>query len=692
MFNSHPTSQLKIGCPQCEQKLDVSHLAPFAEIYCPNCQCLIVVPCRFGHYLLEEPIEERSICSVYRAVDLKLDRPVAVKVFSPEITRHHDTMDRLISQTKRMAVLNHPNLIPIFSNGEYEDRYYIAMEYMSEHSLYNKLKSEYPLSVRISLDYITQAARGVAAAHREGMVHGDLNPRNILLGSDGNVKVSDFGMGRIGLNEEDKGGGKLPRLDKRYASPEIVRTGEGGCRSDIFSLGACLYFALTGHPPFSENRTAVDDEKMDVADLLIAGEPIEERPDIDEELNQFILQMLSSVPEERPNSCDDVIAHLEKNLRKIPERTRDGSRVLSFFRTGGRGKNALDSAKRLAGNSAHRKYYALKRQRRWLQVVLSAVVIALGASIFLLLQDRHREDSLYQKRLVPLVERIKRGLGVDDAINSDGAERSNEKAAGMLGDDSEEKAEQNFQVPFDEEQQAVKEETKKPEQGDDLAEHSWFTENGEPLEEEPEAATQNEARDRTQAGPDFARRPRPDDLNFSALQNELQEYLARHPEELREIEKERVLKLSRLRGYLQSLMRTPYDGSEDGILLADGSRIYGVIPFSNENEVSVRTANRRQSIRTVDWGELAIEQFLEFFRFYAEQRLVMKDAPQNEMLNIEPEQNAARDYFLTALLADWYGFYDQARKYSRRSVELDPGMRSQIRKFLYYLNDLQGKT
>ncbi len=668
-MNHDPNSRMvKIFCPECEQKLDVSHVEPFSEASCPRCQNPILVPRRFGHYLLEEPIEQRRVCAVYQAIDLKLGRPVVVKIFSRELSGDPQIGEQLISLTKRLAVFNHPNILPVFSNGEHEGQYYIVTEYMSGLSLYHQVKQRYPLAIGDCLAYAVEAARGLLAASREGLLHGNLNPRNILLSADNHVKVGDFGMWQISLslaenNETGMGG----EFDARYMAPEVLDGRPGDCRSDIFSLGACLYLSLTGHPPFPENRRfaeahASDSDESHVPAHSLSSEPIDERPDIDEELNHFILRMLATAPSERPTCYDHLIAGLLKLSQRNPVRPGFGP---SMALSGAAGRRSGQPERgRLRSQMIIERLRRNRRKRRFVQIAGWGVLLLLLAVIVTCMRGRQQEAEWYRQYIAPVEERIRQGLfSAPRTIYQDAAEEDEE-------DDVEKEEEVAPEPPpVDRRQPPI---------------------SPQPVVPDPDPEENDEQPDRPvgdgQNIPRFDSRPRPPDLNFRTVQDELQEYLRLHDDDLRRLERDRIVELSRLKGHLIRLMRIPYDGTDRGVLLADGRRLQGTVPYANEHGLTVRSGGpRRTRSVTLDWDELAIEQYFVFFQFYIDKRLMMVDAPQNEMLGADPERDSAQDYFRMALLADWYGFYDRAREYAQKAEELDDMMVFRNRRFLYYL-------
>ena len=211
----------------------------------------------FSHYLIEAEVGSGTFARVYRARDLQLDRPVALKVFKPDCPV---TPSAALAEARAAAALNHPNLCTIYAVDDTAGVPIIAMEYIAGRPL-----SQHARGDRLSLDSLLsialQTAAGMAAAHAAGIVHGDLKPENVMVTEEGLVKVLDFGLARrlrrnppvasddtaeLGLAEQGDGLFGTPR----FLAPEQVR-GEPACQaSDVFALGLILYELATGKMAF----------------------------------------------------------------------------------------------------------------------------------------------------------------------------------------------------------------------------------------------------------------------------------------------------------------------------------------------------------------------------------------------------------------------------------------------------------
>jgi eukaryotic-like serine/threonine-protein kinase len=211
----------------------------------------------FSHYLIEAEVGSGTFARVFRARDLQLDRPVALKVFKPDCPV---TPSAALAEARAAAALNHPNLCTIYAVDDTAGVPIIAMEYISGRPI-SQLTTEESQSIEGLQSIARQIAAGMAAAHAAGIVHGDLKPENVMVGDDGLVKILDFGLARrlrrssapasddtaeLGLAELGNGLFGTPR----YLAPEQVRGEPGSLASDVFSLGVIFYELITGKTAF----------------------------------------------------------------------------------------------------------------------------------------------------------------------------------------------------------------------------------------------------------------------------------------------------------------------------------------------------------------------------------------------------------------------------------------------------------
>ena len=215
-----------------------------------------------SHYRLEHEIGRGGMGVVYRGTDTRLERPVAIKVLPPDATADPDRHRRFVREAQAASALNHPNIVTIYEIGEDAGTTFIAME-LVEGTPLDRVLREGPLPVAIALDYATQAAGALEAAHTRGIVHRDIKPANIVITADGRVKVLDFGLAKLvdrsAGDATITGAGTLPGTilgTLAYMSPEQAEGRPVDARSDLFSLGGVLYEMLAGRRPFASNSDA----------------------------------------------------------------------------------------------------------------------------------------------------------------------------------------------------------------------------------------------------------------------------------------------------------------------------------------------------------------------------------------------------------------------------------------------------
>ena len=221
---------------------------------------LAQVPDSIGRYEILSQLGRGSMGRVYLALDPHIDRKIALKVLEPfgdVPPGQEDTLqNRFILEARAAGRLSHPGVVTIFDAGTdpKSDLSYIAMEWVEGPSLERLIKEQGSLPVRDSLDIVHQVALALDAAHRQGLVHRDVKPGNILLDNEGQAKVTDFGIAKLArLNMTMTGW--VPGTPF-YMSPEQVRNEDVDGRSDLFSLGVVLYQCLTGQVPFEGDSLA----------------------------------------------------------------------------------------------------------------------------------------------------------------------------------------------------------------------------------------------------------------------------------------------------------------------------------------------------------------------------------------------------------------------------------------------------
>ncbi|MFF8552171.1 Stk1 family PASTA domain-containing Ser/Thr kinase [Streptomyces sp. NPDC015501] len=207
-----------------------------------------------GRYRIEARIAVGGMATVYRAVDTRLDRVLALKVMHPALATDVSFVERFIREAKSVARLAHPNVVAVFDQGAQGAYVYLAMEYVAGCTLRDVLRERGALQPRAALDILEPVLAALGAAHRAGFVHRDMKPENVLIGDDGRVKVADFGLVRAVGTATDTTGSLLGTVS--YLAPEQIEHGSADTRSDVYACGVVLYEMLTGAKPYTGENAA----------------------------------------------------------------------------------------------------------------------------------------------------------------------------------------------------------------------------------------------------------------------------------------------------------------------------------------------------------------------------------------------------------------------------------------------------
>ncbi|MGQ4409566.1 Stk1 family PASTA domain-containing Ser/Thr kinase [[Kitasatospora] papulosa] len=207
-----------------------------------------------GRYRVDARIAVGGMATVYRAVDSRLDRVLALKVMHPALATDAAFVERFIREAKSVARLAHPNVVGVFDQGAQRAYVYLAMEYVAGCTLRDVLRERGALQPRAALDILEPVLAALGAAHLAGFVHRDMKPENVLIGDDGRVKVADFGLVRAVGTATDTTGSLLGTVS--YLAPEQIEQGTADTRSDVYACGVVLYEMLTGGKPHGGDTAA----------------------------------------------------------------------------------------------------------------------------------------------------------------------------------------------------------------------------------------------------------------------------------------------------------------------------------------------------------------------------------------------------------------------------------------------------
>ncbi|KUN86907.1 Stk1 family PASTA domain-containing Ser/Thr kinase [Streptomyces griseoruber] len=209
-----------------------------------------------GRYRIDARIAVGGMATVYRAVDTRLDRVLALKVMHPALAADGSFVERFIREAKSVARLAHPNVVQVFDQGTDGSYVYLAMEYIAGCTLRDVLRERGALQPRAALDILEPVLAALGAAHRAGFVHRDMKPENVLIGDDGRVKVADFGLVRSVDTVTSTTGAVLGTV--AYLAPEQIETpGAADPRVDVYACGVVLYEMLTGEKPHDGDSPAI---------------------------------------------------------------------------------------------------------------------------------------------------------------------------------------------------------------------------------------------------------------------------------------------------------------------------------------------------------------------------------------------------------------------------------------------------
>jgi serine/threonine-protein kinase len=267
-----------------------------------------------GRYRIVRKLGAGGMANVYLAEDEDLGRRVAIKILNDRFAGDQLFVERFRREAKSAASLSHPNIVSIYDRGESDGHAYIAMEVIEGRSLKELIISRAPLPIERAIDYTKQILAALRFAHRNGIVHRDIKPHNILVGAENRLKVTDFGIARAGPSEMTEVGSVMGTA--QYLSPEQARdSATASAASDLYSVGVVLYEMLTGKVPFT-GETLMEITMKHREE--VPKPPSELEPSIPEELDQIVLRALAKDPADRFQSAEEFSEELDRSTAGLP--------------------------------------------------------------------------------------------------------------------------------------------------------------------------------------------------------------------------------------------------------------------------------------------------------------------------------------------------------------------------------------
>lgn len=276
-----------------------------------------------GRYRIDSRIARGGMAKVYLAHDTRLERLVAIKIMHDHLADDGDYAARFIREARHTARLAHPNIMSVFDQGYVDETLYLVMEYLPGMTLRDLLNDFGTLTTEQSLDITKAVLQGLAVAHREGILHRDVKPENVILVDDGRIKIGDFGLARPVNNATDTGKSLLGTV--AYIAPELLTRTSADSRSDLYSVGIMLYEMLTGTQPFvgeTPMQVAVQHAQQSMP-LASASNPTVSRA-----VDDVIQWATQKNPNDRPKDARTMLDALTRAFTNSESETNAPTRVI----------------------------------------------------------------------------------------------------------------------------------------------------------------------------------------------------------------------------------------------------------------------------------------------------------------------------------------------------------------------------
>src|ERR671935_374039 len=280
-----------------------------------------------GRYKILRKLGAGGMANVYLAEDQELGRRVAIKILNERHANDDQFVERFRREAQNAAALAHPNIVSIYDRGEAEGTYYIAMEYLEGRTLKELIVTRGPTPIPVAIDYTRQMLGALGFAHKNGIVHRDIKPNNVIVSPEGRLKVTDFGIARSGASQMTEVGSIIGTA--QYLSPEQARGSPVDQRSDVYSVGIVLYEMLTGCVPFT------GDTPLEIAMKHLSEVPVppsEVRDDVPDDLDLVVLRALAKDPDDRYQTAEEMdgdLARIQRGMSVSSETADTATAVLA---------------------------------------------------------------------------------------------------------------------------------------------------------------------------------------------------------------------------------------------------------------------------------------------------------------------------------------------------------------------------